>query len=109
MYPLNNKRPCDKCIFMADTFHPDMCLHPARCDKGKLGKKIDHALLWNGDCPVQQAGRPAFYGLLDLNLPVEKWESAGDHLRRKIAAHFERVECITQKDIERYTSGDLSS
>ena len=93
---------------MADTFHPDMCLHPARCDKGELGKKIDYALLWNGDCPVRQTGLPAFYRLLHLNLPVEKWESTGEYLRRKIARHFERVGRVTQKDIEKYTA-DLRS
>ena len=109
MYPLNNECPCDKCIFMADTFHPDMCLHPARRDKGKLGKQIDYALLWNGDCPMQQVGRPAFYGLLNLNLPVEKWELAGEHLRRKIAAHFEQEGSITPKDVERYMVADTLS
>jgi len=87
---------------MADTFHPEMCLHPARRAKGELGRKIDYALLWNGDCPVQQVGRPAFYGLLDLGLPVEKWELAGEHLRKKIAVHFEQVGSITGKAVEGY-------
>jgi len=87
---------------MADTFHPEMCLHPARRAKGELGRKIDYALLWNGDCPVQQVGRPAFYGLLDLGLPVEKWELAGEHLRKEIAVHFEQVGSMTQKAVERY-------
>jgi hypothetical protein len=87
---------------MADTFHPEMCLHPARRDEGELGKKIDYALLWNGDCPVQQRGRPAFYALLDLDLPVEEWEMAGEYLRRKIAERSEKVGSITQKDMEGY-------
>ncbi len=102
MHPLNDERPCDKCIFMADTFHLDMCLHPARRDEGELGKQIDYALLWNGDCPAQQVGRPVFYALLDLDLPVEEWETAGEYLRQKIAEHLEKVGGMTQKDIEEY-------
>jgi hypothetical protein len=87
---------------MADTFHPQMCLHPARRDTGALGEKIDYALLWNGDCPVQQIGRPAFYRLLDLNLPIEKWEFVGEELRHKISSHFKRVGHITEKEIAVY-------
>lgn len=102
MHTLNSTRPCDTCLFMADTFHPEMCLHPARRDEGELGKQLDYALLWNGDCPVQHVGRPAFYMLLDVDLPVEAWETAGEDLRGKIAEHLERDGCMTQQDIEGY-------
>jgi len=102
MHPINDKRPCDECIFMADTFHPDMCLHPARRDAGALGDALNDALLWNADCPAQQIGRPAFYALLDLDLPVEEWETAGEYLRQRIAEHLEKKGNITPEDIEEY-------
>jgi hypothetical protein len=104
MYPIKDKRPCDQCIFMADTFHPDMCLHPARRDPGTLGEALDKALHWNADCPVQQVGRPVFYTLLDLNLPVEEWEAAGEYLRARIAEHIEQYGSITVEDIDQYAA-----
>lgn len=104
MHPIKDKRPCDQCIFMADTFHPDMCLHPARRDPGALGDALDEALHWNADCPVQYAGRPAFYMLLDLNLPVEEWEATGEYLRERIAEHIQQYGNITAEDIEHYAA-----
>jgi hypothetical protein len=102
MYPIKDKRPCDYCIFMADTFHPDMCLHPARRDPGALGEALDEALHWNADCPVQHVGRPAFHALMDLNLPVEEWEAAGEYLRARIAKHLQQQSNITSEDIDDY-------
>jgi len=104
MYPINEKRPCDQCIFMADTFHPDMCLHPARRDPGALGDALDNALCWNAKCPVQHVGRPAFHALMDLNLPVEEWEAAGEYLRARIAKHLQRHGSITAEAIENYAA-----
>jgi hypothetical protein len=104
MYPIKDKRPCDQCIFMADTFHPDMCLHPARRDPGPLGDALDNALNWNADCPVQHVGRPVFHILMDLNLPVEEWEVAGEYLRARIAKHLHEHGHITAADIEHYAA-----
>ncbi len=104
MYPIKDKRPCDQCIFMADTFHSDMCLHPARRDAGALGDALDEALHWNADCPVQHVGRPAFYALLDLNLPVEEWEVAGEYLRARIAEHIKEYGNITAEEIAQFVA-----
>ena len=90
---------------MADTFHPQMCLHPARHDEGELGKKMDYALLWNGDCPVQSGGRPAFHALLDLDLPVDEREKAGEYLREKIVEHLASHRDIKSDDLDNYVSG----
>jgi hypothetical protein len=73
---------------------------PARRDPGKLGEALDKALHWNADCLVQHIGRPAFYTLLDLNLPVEKWEAAGEYLRARIAEHIKAYGNIAAEDIE---------
>jgi hypothetical protein len=89
---------------MADTFHPDMCLHPARRDPGALGDAVDEALHWNADCPVQQLGRPAFFALLNLDLPVEEWEAAGEYLRARIAEHLQEHGSITAEDIGDYAA-----
>jgi hypothetical protein len=104
MHPINDKRPCDACIFMTDTFHLDMCLHPARRAPGALGDALNEALHWNGDCPMQQAGRPAFYALLDLDLPIEEWEAAGEYLRAWIAEHLHQHGSITAEDIVHYAA-----
>jgi hypothetical protein len=104
MHPINDKRPCDECIFMADTFHPDMCLHPARLDSGELGDALDKALNWNANCPAQNVGRPAFYALLDLDLPVEEWEAAGEYLRARIAKHLQKYGSISAEDIQHYVA-----
>lgn len=104
MHPINDKRPCDECIFMADTFHPDMCLHPARRDPGALGDALDAALCWSADCPVQHVGRPVFHSLLDFNLSVEEWEVAGEYLRARIAKHLQEQGNITAEDIEDYAA-----
>jgi hypothetical protein len=104
MYPINDKRPCDQCIFMADTFHADMCLHPARQDSGALGDAVEMALYWNAECPAQYAGRPAFYTLLDLNLPVKEWETVGEYLRVRIAEHIQNYGSITKEDIASYAA-----
>jgi len=105
MYPIKDKRPCDQCIFMADTFHPDLCLHPARRDPGALGDALDEALFWNAECPKQHAGRTAFHVLMDLNLPVEEWEAAGEYLRARIAKHLQHYGSITAEDIDEYAAG----
>jgi len=104
MHPINAQRPCDHCLFMADTFHPDMCLHPGRRDPGALGDAIDRALLWNGACPVQQRGQPVFDTLLALHCPVEEWEAAGEYMRVRIARHLALHQRITMEDIQRYST-----
>ncbi|MGH7456462.1 MAG: hypothetical protein ACRENG_34255 [bacterium] len=81
-----------------------MCLHPARRDPGALGDVLDKALNWNDDCPVQHIGRPAFYALLNLDLPVEEWEAAGEFLRARIAKHLQEHGDITAEDIEDYVA-----
>ncbi len=72
---LNDKRLCDTCIFMADSCHLDMCLHPFRRDRGKYGKMINNTLVWNGNCSVYIQGKPCFYELIDYNdEPKEIWK-----------------------------------
>ena len=104
MHPISDRRLCDECIFMADTFHPDMCLHPARREPGTLGRALDEALHWNADCPVYQAGRPAFCSLLELGLPVEEWEAAGEYLRARLAEHAVLHDGITGENIAHYAA-----
>jgi hypothetical protein len=104
VFSYKDKRPCDQCIFMANIFHPDLCLHIARRDPGALGDALDEALHWNADCPVQRVGHLVFDTLLDLNLPVDEWETAGEYLRARIAEHIKQYGSITAEDIVQYAA-----
>ena len=85
---LNQKRPCDSCIFMADSCHPDMCLHPLRQDRGKLGQMVENALLWNGNCSVYSKGEPVFYTLIDLNSEAQQIWKYSEQVQQELARRF---------------------
>lgn len=104
MHPVSDRRPCDDCVYMADTYHPDICLHSARRDPGALGDALDKAIHWNHDCPMQQQGRPAFCVLLDLGLPVEEWAAAGEYLRARIAEDIAAHGRVLQQDVAHYAA-----
>lgn len=96
---LNQKRPCDTCIFMADSCHLDMCLHPLRQDRGELGQMIEDALLWNGNCSAYIKGEPAFYILIDLSVePKQIWNYA-EQVQQKLARRFGEKGEVTDCDL----------
>lgn len=53
---------------------------------------------------MQQVGRPVFYALLDLDLPVDEWEAAGEYLRARIAEHIALHGSVATEDIENYAA-----
>jgi len=96
---LNDKRLCDTCIFMADSYHFDMCLHPLRRDKGRLGEILDTAIVWNGNCPVYIEGEPCFYDLLDSADSFEDRMKNAERVRLKLAMCFGENGKVTAKDL----------
>jgi hypothetical protein len=96
---LNDKRPCDTCIFMADSCHEDMCLHPLRRDPGAAGKALENALLWNGNCPVTMKGEPCFYGLLDSADDFAARRTNAERIRQKLTVHFNQTGTLTADDL----------
>ena len=88
---LNDKRLCDTCIFMADSCHLDMCLHPLRRARGKLGKMINNALVWNGDCSVYIQGKPCFYELIEYRKPKASVSIANSSEPKEIWKYSEQV------------------
>ena len=98
---LNKERLCDTCIFMADSLHPNLCLHPGRRgDDKKLREKINNALLWNGDCPVYIQGEPVFYAVFDLKLLRAEEDIVTEHLRVAIAQQMENNPHVTGQTLK---------
>ncbi len=97
---LNDKRPCDTCVFMADSCHEDMCLHPLRRDTGEMGKALENALLWNGDCPVTVEGEPCFYDLLDSAEDFTARRANAERVRQALAARFNQTGTVTADDLQ---------
>jgi hypothetical protein len=96
---LNQKRPCDTCIFMADSCHPELCLHPLRQNKGKLGQMIEDALLWNGNCSVYIKGDPAFHTLIDLDLEPKALWKCSEQVQQELTQRFNETGEVTAGDL----------
>ena len=98
---LNKERLCETCIFMADSLHPNLCLHPGRQGKnGKLREKINNALLWNGNCPVYIQGEPVFYAVFDLKLPGAEEDIITENLRVAIAQQMKNNLHVTSQTLQ---------
>jgi len=96
---LNNKRLCDTCIFMADSCHPDMCLHPLRRNNGKEGKMINNALVWNGNCSFYIRGIPCFHELIDYSdEPKEIWKYS-EQVHQELMKRFAEKGGVTKNDL----------
>ncbi|MFQ6039349.1 MAG: hypothetical protein ACE5PV_00730 [Candidatus Poribacteria bacterium] len=96
---LNDKRLCDTCIFMADSCHLDMCLHPLRRERGKLGKMINNALVWNGNCSAYIQGKPCFYELIDYSdEPKEIWKYS-EQVYQLLVRRFAESGKVTANDL----------
>ena len=95
------KTPCDNCVLMAFSFYPDMCLHPAYSDGGRLGGQIEAAMLWGDSCPVQIKGKPIFWWFFDLEgyTSGEKDEFV-ELLREIIAKRMKRGEQLTGRTLQ---------
>jgi hypothetical protein len=86
---------------MADSLHPNLCLHPERQGTDeKLRAKINNALLWNGACPVYTEGEPAFYAVFDLKLPRSEEDLITEHLRLAIAQQLKKSPHLTDKIVK---------
>jgi hypothetical protein len=96
---LNEKRPCDTCIFMADSCHEEMCLHPLRRDTGEMGKALENALLWNGGCPVTVPGAPCFYDLMDSADDFAARRAHAERVRQELARRFSQTGTVTADDL----------
>lgn len=96
---LNEKRLCDTCIFMADSCHLDMCLHPMRRSNSKEGEMIDNALVWNGDCSFYTQGIPCFYELIDYSSePKEIWNYS-EQIHQELIKRFAKKGEVTKDDL----------
>jgi len=84
---------------MADSCHFDMCLHPLRRDKGRLGKILDTAIVWNGNCPVYIEGEPCFYDLLDSADSFEDRMKNAETVRLGLVMYFWENGKVTAKDL----------
>lgn len=98
---LNEERLCDTCIFMADSLHSNLCLHPGRRGEDKkLRAEINNALLWNGDCPVYTQGEPVFYTVFDLKLPRSEEDYITEGLRVAIAKQLKSNPHISSQTLK---------
>jgi len=96
---LNEQRPCDTCIFMADSCHEDMCLHPLRRDTGTMGRDLANAVLWNGHCPVTIPGEACFYALLDSADNFTARRANAECIRQELAVRFRHTAPVTSDDL----------
>ena len=107
---------------MAFSFYPDMCLHPAYSDGGKLGGQIEAAsgqieaaMLWGDPCPVQIKGKPIFWWFFDLEgYTSEEKDEFVELLRKIIVERMKRGEQLTERTLRMLTRklalhGDISS
>ena len=106
---LNDKRLCDSCIFMADSCHLDMCLHPLRRDVGSSGKMIENALVWNGNCSVYIKGTPCFYLLFDSSGDFKEIEAYAEIVRLELAKRFVKKDEVTAFDLAEALQIDVPS
>jgi len=96
--------PCDNCVLMAFSFYPDMCLHPAYSDSGKLGGQIEAAMLWGDPCPVRIKGKPIFWWFFDLEgYTSEEKDEFVELLRKIIAERMNRGKQLTGQTIQMLT------